>query len=111
MSALTLNVPLELPSAERLEELVREAARDVAREQGQWLDFEEAAAYLKISIRTFRRYREAGGLLSGLPACEVSSTTRLFWRGDLDAIIAARLVSHGPKVIDFPSLELQKAAL
>lgn len=111
MSTLALQIPVEIPAPERIEQLIREAAREVAREKSRWLDFNAAAEYLSVSRRTFDRWRQTGGPLETLPVSELTDTAKLVAQEDLDTLLAARLVTRGGKILDFPSLERRRDAI
>jgi hypothetical protein len=102
---LTLQVPVAIPSAERMEEIYREACREVIEKRATWFDFKGAADYLRISLRTFER-RKAGW---GLPIAELSSGIKIVFRADLDALALAHLVKgRARNLIAFPSVDLQQ---
>ena len=99
MQTLAVQIPVELPSAERIEEIIREAAAAAAREQMSWLTFEEAAKHWGVSFRTFERKKKK----LGLPVSEIDGVKRIA-RADLDAALRAHLKVPKVRVLEFPSL-------
>ncbi len=108
---LSITVPISLPSAGRMEEIYREACLATAVKRAAWLDFAEAAEYLRLSPRTFMRRRKTWGL----PIAELSPGLKIVFRADLDALALSKLVKgRSRNVIEFPSIvaheELKKGA-
>lgn len=104
MPAVTLQLPIDTPSSERMEEIYREAARAAIAERETWLSLDEAAEHLRMSRTTFYRLRKT----AGLPVAELGGVS-IVLRADLDAIAKAHLVVAGAgSVLEFPS---QKGAL
>lgn len=101
---MNLEVPIALPSAERIEELLREAALQVVRERDAWLSFPQAAEHWGVSPRTFERKRAK----LGLPVSVVDGVKKIF-RADLDAALRANLKVPKVCVIQFPSVALREA--
>lgn len=96
---LTLPVPIVLPSSDRIEELILQAALQAARERLMWLAMDEAAEYLGLSKRTLERKRKE----IGLPASEMGGIIRIC-REDLDALLRAYMSHNGQvQLIVWPS--------
>ena len=96
----TINVPIPVPSQDRLEEIFREECARVAKEHATWFDFRGAAEYLRISLRTFERRKKKWGL----PVSEFSNGLKIVYRADLDALAFNHLVESRNKVVHFPSV-------
>lgn len=106
MTPLTLQLPVSVPTPERMEELYREAAAAEIARRGVWLTLDEAAEYLRISRRSLDRHR----VKWGLPVAELEGQ-RIVLRSDLDAIARAHLTIRGAgPVIEFPSQSKSTAA-
>ena len=100
MATLSLTVPIELPSAERMEELYREAAAAAVAQRDTWLSLDEAAEYLWMSRRSLDRKR----VKWGLPVGELDGV-KIVMRADLDAVAKAHLCTPGGRspILPFPS--------
>jgi len=103
-ATVTVSVPIALPCAERIEEIIREEARAVAERQLAWLTFDQAAAHMGISPRTFERKKKE----LGLPVSIIDGVKRVA-RADVDALMRAHLHVPTATVIAFPSV-LQRDA-
>jgi hypothetical protein len=105
--SLTVAVPIDLPSPERVEEIYREELRKVAEEHGVWLCTEAAAAYCQMHKRTFERKKKA----FRVPASKIDGAIA-YYRPDLDALRLANVeVPPGPTVIQFPSIKARAEAV
>jgi predicted DNA-binding protein (UPF0251 family) len=106
MNALTLNVPLEVPTAEELRAIYREECAKVAVEQAKWLTFGEAALRMRVCKKTFERKRKK----FGIPVAEVDGI-QLVLADDVDRLLYSNLSVPGGTVIKFPSVEQRDALL
>ena len=105
---ISLTVPVSIPSRERMEEIYREECARVAQERAKWFDFAGAAAYLKMSLRTFERRKKSWGL----PIAELSPGLKIVYRADLDALALSKLVkSTRAQIIEFPSVAAHEELL
>jgi hypothetical protein len=102
-ATFTVSVPVTVPD---FAAIVREAALEAARELNQWLTFKDAAAYLRVSFRTFERKKKE----LGLPVVEIDGVKRIL-RADLDAALLAHLKTPANPIIHFPSTELRSALI
>lgn len=106
MPPLTLQIPLEVPSPERMEEIFREECRRAAGERAKWLTYEEAGRYIGKDVRTVHRYITK----YNVPVSELEGT-RVTFLADWDALLLEHSITRGSgKVIDFPS-QAEKAAI
>ena len=101
-NTFTVAVQVELPDAQRIEEIIREEAARVAGAQLAWLSFAEAAKYWGVSKRTFERKKKR----MGLPVSEIDGIKRIA-RCDLDAALRANLKLAKVSVIPFPSVAMR----
>ena len=85
-----------IPDAATRERIFREACVAVARERDAWLNYDEAAAYIRRSKRELYRIIKA----TGLP---VNQLTKTVLRADLDALLLAHVTRGQATVINFPS--------
>lgn len=104
--AVLVQVPLQLPSAEQMREERIEAYTRVERERRRWLTNEEAAAHLRMPMRTWERKKKE----LGVPVVKIDGLIR-YLMDDLDAVMAAHSSAPATSVIKFPSLELRNALL
>lgn len=105
MNGLTLSVPVELPSPDRLEELIREGARLAAKEQLEWLTIDQAAEVMQVTRRTFERKLKQ----LAIPVSTIDGIIRIA-RCDVDAVLLANL-STPDTVVAFPSKAKRDAVL
>lgn len=116
-AALVLHVPLTLPPAAEVREIIRAAAVQVAEQATRWFDDREAAAHCHWSLRTFYRrrdelgipYSEIFGDLDEAATAKKKTARRVaqkrYLRDDLDAVLAAHMVYPASplKIEQFPS--------
>jgi hypothetical protein len=106
LQSITMNVPVTLPSPERIEELIREGAREAAAAHFVWLTITEAATHMNCPKRTFERKKKS----LKIPISIIDGVKRIA-RQDLDAIMIAHTVADksGNLLIQFPT-QIAKAA-
>jgi hypothetical protein len=96
---MNVTLPIELPGADEIREMCRELLK--AELEPVWFDFAGAAAYLKVSLRTFMRRKKKWGL----PVAELSPGLKIVYRRDLDALALSHLVKGRARtLIEFPSV-------
>jgi hypothetical protein len=101
-----LSVPMELPTAARLEEIAREEIAKAAREQLRWLTNKQAAEYVGWGFRTWERRKKK----LGIPVSIIDGS-QSYLRDDLDAVLLGHVTAPGSTVVNFPSLELRRQVM
>lgn len=116
---VSINLPIGVPTPERMEEIYREECARIAALRATWCTFDEAADYLRMSPRTFERRKVAWGI----PVMELNgseSPLKVVYRHDLDAFALSKIVKGArplcakcgeQQVIEFPSVAAHEELL
>lgn len=100
---LLASFAVQAPSEAELREIWIEACRRVVADRLCWLTNEEAAAHLKMPMRTWERKKKE----LGVPVVKIDGLLR-YLVDDLDAILLAHGSSPNGSVIKFPSVSLRQ---
>lgn len=101
-----VSFPLRVPTAEELREERIEAMRRVEAERRRWLTNEEAAAHVRMPMRTWERKKKE----LAVPVAKIDGLLR-YLVDDLDAILLAHITAPETSVIKFPSIEQRDALM
>lgn len=105
---LSVSVPMEIPSPERIEAILREECARVARERLVWVSAKEAARYCATSLREFYRMKKN----HGLPTSEVGGCIA-YHVADLDRLKLLHMMTKGSPAENaaWPSIQARNEIL